>query len=228
VDTERLAVPLLRALDIEGSPFGTNIVLTGPPGIGKTVFCENLMSDCLTAGVNVICTALDTAPKDIRERVLRASSYEGPGFVFIDAYSWLLGEEYEKYHVSHLSNLSDLSVKIYNALNELSGKDVVIFDSISTLFVYNAENEITRFIQVNMARIKQSGSIGIWTVEEGIHNAAFYNALRHLSEGIVEMRFEDDHELQRFIRVHTFRGITHATNWLPFAISSEGKLIVKR
>ena len=218
---------MLKALDIEGSPFGTNIVLIGPPGIGKTVFCENLMVDCLKADVNVICTALDTAPKDIRERVLKASSYEGSGFAFIDAYSWMLGEEQEKYHVSHLSNLSDLSVKIYNALNELSGKDIVIFDSISTLFVYNAENEITRFIQVNMARIKQSGSIGFWTVEEGIHNTAFYNVLRHLSEGIVEMKFEDDHELQRFVRIHTFRGITHSTNWRPFVVSSEGKFVVE-
>lgn len=230
MNQRRFDLQILKELDIDGAPFGTNIVLTGPPGVGKSVFCETLIGECLKEEVNVIYATLDTAPKDIRDRVLGQGTKqldERKGLIFIDGYSWLLGEETERYHVSHLSNLSDLSVKIFNTLNELGGHDIVIFDSISTLFVYNSENEITRFIQVNMARIKQRDSVGFWTVEEGIHDPSFYNSLRHLAEGVIEMRFEDAHELKRFIRVHTFKGIAHNTNWFSFTITDNGEFVVK-
>ncbi|MCJ7776978.1 MAG: hypothetical protein MUP16_01515, partial [Sedimentisphaerales bacterium] len=44
-------------------------------------------------------------------------------------------------------------------------------------FLYDVENEIIRFLQVNLARIKQMGCFGIWTIEEGVHAPTIYNTL---------------------------------------------------
>ena len=135
---------LLKALGIDNLPFGNNIVLTGPTGVGKSVLCTNIMTECLnhTEEKRVVCATFDVAPKEIRTKVT-AQSPEGnksEKLIFIDGYSWLLGEVNENHHVSHLSNLNDLSVKIYNAINEKDGHQCIfVFDSISTLFVYNAE-----------------------------------------------------------------------------------------
>ena len=103
----------------------------------------------------------------------------------------------------------------------------MIFDSISTLFVYNVENEVVRFLQVNLARIKQMGCFGVWTVEEGIHTPALYNMLRHIFDTILELRFEETSILERYMRVHTCKDSTHTTQWFPYEIKDNGQLIIK-
>ena len=230
MEKETFESPTLRALGIEKLPFGNDIVLTGPPGIGKSIFCTNVICDCLKQENqnNVVFATFDVSPKDLRVR-LSEQYPEGNGFekiIFIDGYSWLLGEINEKYHVSHLSNLNDLSVKIHKSLNDEKQHHILFFDSISTLFVYNQENEIIRFLQINMARIKQSNSIAFWTVGEKIHTPEFYNFLRHLADGTIEMRFEENSELKRFIRIHTLKGLGHKTKWLPFNIQGNGRFII--
>ncbi len=220
----------LTALGIETMPRGNNLVLTGLPGVGKSVFCGNLVAECLRKGINVIYVALDASPDEIRNRVLEqrpGGSEESEALTFIDGYSWLLGDMGGRYHVTHLSNLNDLSVKIFSAVKERCGDYfVLLFDSISNLFLYNSESEITRFLQLNMARMKQSGSIAFWTIEEGIHPPTFYNFLRHLADGVLEMRFEEDRELRRFIRVHTLKGLAHKTHWLPFTVQEKGEFAI--
>lgn len=226
---DRLSFPILEELGIESVPYRNNIIITGPPGVGKSIFCENLMCECLNKQVDTIYATLDCSPKDIREKALRhrVETIDSiKSLIFIDGYSWLIGEEKENYHISHLSNLNDFSVKIFNALNEHNDRlHVMIVDSISTLFTYNSEIEITRFIQVNMARIKQSYSICFWAVEENIHTSAFYSSLRHLADGVIEFRLEDGEQLRRFVRIHTFKGLNHKTNWLPFEIQENGEII---
>jgi KaiC/GvpD/RAD55 family RecA-like ATPase len=220
---------MLEALGVDNLPFGNNVVLTGPAGVGKSVFCNNLTSECLKNGINVIYATLDVAPSDVRARISTVCPEEGglKGITFVDGYSWLIGEVHETHHVSHLSNLNDLSVRIFNAMNEQEKQPyVLVFDSISTLFVYNAENEIIRFMQVNMARVKHSNSLGFWAVLENTHSSAFCNFLRNMADGIIEMRFEEDSELKRFMRVHTLKGCIHKTNWFPFNIRERGRLTV--
>ena len=219
---------MFEALGIGNVPFGNNVVLTGPAGIGKSVFCKSLVAKCRAQSVQVIYVTLDADPRDIRSDVQNSSFEHIEDCTFIDGYSWLLGRANENTDLSSLYNINELSIRILNAINAAKESlRVIVFDSLSTLFLYNSEIDIERFIQINMARIRQSHSLGLWTVTEGIHNPAFYNSLRHLADGVVEMRFEEEYSLKRFIRVHTFRGLSHSTAWLPFTIRSQGEFVVK-
>jgi len=208
---------------------GSNILITGPPGIGKTILCKNIAAECVKTGTGAVYVTLDSAPKTIEGSILThtGSKDVSENITFVDCYSWLTGEVKGQYCISHLSNLGDLSVKLLTALQDKGPQSAVIFDSISTLFVYNAENEIIRFLQVNLARIKQMECFGVWTVEEGIHTSAFYNTLRHVMDIILEMRFEESAALERRLRVHTCKGSTHATKWFPFTIIDEGRLLIE-
>jgi KaiC/GvpD/RAD55 family RecA-like ATPase len=71
------------------------------------------------------------------------------------------------------------------------------------------------------------GCYGIWTVEEGIHTPAFYNTLRHVMDIILELRFEETTTLERRLRAHTCKGSTHATQWFPFTIVDNGRLVIE-
>ena len=174
---------------------------------------------------------LDHSPEDIRSRIqargLSISKNKTP-LIFVDGYSWLVGETTEKYSARNLSNLSDLSVKMISASNELGKGTFFIFDSVSSLLVYNAENEVERFLGVNMARMKHAQNLGLWVVEQGIHSESFYNVLRHKSDGVLEMKFEENNQgtLERYIRLHTFKNLKHEIVWKPFDIEN-GQLIFK-
>lgn len=212
-------------------PLGSNILLLGPPGVGKTMFCEHLLFESLMNHISVLYVALDRPPSQTRERITNKgiNLLEGKSsFTLVDGYSWLIGGSEERYRVSNLSNLSDLSVKTISALDDLSVHSLFVFDSISTLLIYNSENEVARFLEINMARMKHNNHISIWVIELGIHTAQFYNTLRHMADCILEMRFEEQGELLRYIRMHTFKGIRHNTLWLKFVIDKIGDFTIMR
>ena len=102
-----------------------------------------------------------------------------------------------------------------------------IFDSVSTLLLYKTEKEVERFLGVNMARMKHNNNVGIWVLEFGIHTQGFYNTVRHLVDCIIDMRFEEDDELHRFVRMHSFKGITHKTRWFIFTINQNSDISIK-
>lgn len=218
----------IQSLHIGSIPPGSNILITGPPGIGKTTLCRNLAAEGLNTNTGIVFVTLDAAPKAVLESISAEINSKDviDKITFVDCYSWMIGEIKGPNTLSHLSNLGDLSVKLFTALQEKGPRSTVIVDSVSTLFVYNGENEIVRFLQVNLARIKQLGCYGLWTVEEGIHGAAFYNTLRHIMDVILELRFEESSTLERRLRVHTCKGSTHTTQWFPFNILDDGQLTV--
>ena len=77
-----------------GVPLGSNILLMGPPGVGKTVFCENLMREHLKNGGKNLYITLDHPPKDIRKRFEKNNinlTEKKERIFFVDGYSWLTG-----------------------------------------------------------------------------------------------------------------------------------------
>ncbi|UCH37593.1 MAG: hypothetical protein JSV76_07965 [Candidatus Bathyarchaeota archaeon] len=207
------------------------MLLVGPPGVGKTMFCEHLLIESLKNHTSVLYVTLDRPPSQTRERIHEKgiSLQEGKSsLTIVDGYSWLIGGSEERYRVSNLSNLSDLSVKTISALDDLSSHSLFIFDSISTLLIYNSENEVARFLEINMARMKHNNQVSLWAIELGIHSAQFYNTLRHMADCTLEMRFEEQGELLRYIRMHTFKGLRHNTMWHKFEIDQTGDVVVIR
>lgn len=223
------SIPLLTSFVHSNAIPEGNLIVVGPSGIGKTILCETIMRDLLLNRTRIMYASLDHSPKDIRTRVeakgISMSEGDAP-LVFVDGYSWLVGEATEKYSARNLSNLSDLSVKMISASNELGKGIFFIFDSVSSLLVYNAENEVERFLGVNMARMKHAHNLGLWVVEEGIHSESFYNVLRHKSDGVLEMKFEENDRgaVERYIRLHTLKNLKHEIMWKPFDIQ-EGQLV---
>ncbi len=224
-------VTLLASFIRDNSIPEANLIVIGPSGIGKTILCETIMGDLLKEGARIMYVTLDHSPHDIRTRIEAKgiiATISDMSIVFVDGYSWLVGEASEKYSARNLSNLSDLSVKMISASNELGKNTFFIFDSISSLLVYNAENEVERFLGVNMARMKHAQNLGLWVVEEGIHSESFYNVLRHKSDGVLEMKFEESDRgtVERYIRLHTLKNLRHEIMWRLFEIH-DGQFLIK-
>ncbi|MBC8223107.1 hypothetical protein H8E65_00850 [Candidatus Bathyarchaeota archaeon] len=62
----RLSLPtFLNSIANEGILEGSNILMVGPPGVGKTVFCENFMKHYLLQEAYSIYVTLEKTPEEI-------------------------------------------------------------------------------------------------------------------------------------------------------------------
>ena len=217
----------------EDLPQGSNISLTGSPGVGKTIFCENLANRFLNNGLNCLYVTLDKSPNDVRLDFQKlgtnlSEKENKKRLVFVDGFSWLTGESQEEYHIENLGNLTDLSIRIASAACDLSGPILLIFDSVSPLTVYNPEIVVIKFLQIVLARIKDWKGTGVYVVQEGVHSEEFCNTLAYLVDGIFDMKLsEKNGEINRLFRIRSLKSMAHETKWIPFVIQADRSFKLK-
>jgi len=204
-------------------PAGCNILLVGPSGSGKTVLCDTLLCEGLEVGQTCLYITMKMDPNLIRKNFL-AGGVNLSKMEFLDCFTWLTGQSSEHYSIQNLTNLSELSVRLVAVAEKMGEGIFFILDSVSNLCLYNVENTVLRFLEVNMARMKRNNNVGFYLVTQGIHSEAFYNGLRQMSDAVIEIRLrEEENKIKREIRMHTFKFANHDTGWFPLIIDSNGK-----
>lgn len=205
---------------------GCNILLTGPPGNGKTVFCENFAKSYLEHGFTCIYVSLDKTPEEVNANFRKIGVDIENGVykdkvILIDGYSWLVGKSKNEYHITNLNNLTELNFNIFNAASKLEKPLLLLFNSISPLSLYNPEGFVLRFLQILYARIKELGCLGIYVVQAGVHSQEFYSSLEYLVDGVFDMKMgEAQGSIIRYFRIRSLSSIAHETRWVPFNIDS--------
>lgn len=207
-----------------------NILLNGPPGVGKTLFCENFAKNSLLNNISCIYIALEKTPQEIFYTFLKKGidlndeKYREK-MVVVDGYTWLIGESKEKYFIDNLSNLTELNFNIFSAAMSLTEPILFIFNSISPLTLYNPEVFVSKSMQILFAKIKEVGGLGIFTIQTGVHEPKFYNTLEYLVDGIFDMKFgEHEGSLMRLFRIRSLKNGRYKSEWLPFTIEPEEKI----
>jgi archaellum biogenesis ATPase FlaH len=97
-------------------------------------------------------------------------------------------------------DLTGITVKVNELFKDFLGnskKVVVAFDSLSTLLMYLNEQTVLRFLHVFSSRIRTSGAVAFYVVEDGMYDNKTIAALKQLFNGVMELKDEDS---KRFIR----------------------------
>jgi len=205
-------------------PDGKSMVLIGPPGSGKTVLCQNILCEALRNDLSCMSVLTQSPPQETIECMKSLgldTAIKNPNrFIIVDLYSWVLGETVSgAYSVSNLSDLAGVNVVLSSAADALGGDSIVVFDTISTLVNYNSEDLTVRFLRSHLARMKKLRNTGFYAVEGGIQTESFYNSLRLLFDGVLELKLiENEGKLERLIRVHSLKVGSHDTSWRSFKI----------
>lgn len=121
---------------------------------------------------------------------LKNNGVNTDGFFFIDAItkSALPGVEntFNCNYVSSASALKELAIAINNEVNK-EVYDALIFDSLSTLQIYNKEDVVTEFTKYMIARIRMSNCIAILTCLEGDTDSQLIRNLAMFSDKIIHI-----------------------------------------
>ena len=223
--TKELSFDLLKGIILSPVTAGFNLAIMGPPGVGKSTLCQELIKEAFKSGLKclyVITNNPITLAKDqLREMGVAPVARNEP-VVYVDMYSWLLGERSsERFQIDNASDVAAMSVVLSTAAEAAGDKSFVVFDTLSTLLAYNSEELTVRFMKSHLARMKRHSNIGAYAIETGIHSNSFYNEVKATFDGVIEMKLEEmDGELRRFIRVYRYRG-SHETKWFRLLIGPD-------
>ena len=227
----RTGLPSLDQVLGGGLPKGSNLLVLGLIGSGKSKFGRTFIEAGLSAGEPCLFISVDDNPSVVRlglEEVAGGTlaAVEQVGlFRLVDAYSWCAGSAgtAERFAVTGILELTQLSGVVSDAAAELGqtlqekrgGRRVV--DSISSLLVNFELSSVQRFV-AHLAR-SAAGFGGVSTlfiVEEGSVSDQVLNNIRYVMHGVLEFKRE---EARHFLRVASMKWRRASPDWTDITVT---------
>jgi KaiC/GvpD/RAD55 family RecA-like ATPase len=222
----------LDDLLLGGIPFGTNVLVYGPPFTGKEISINAFIADGLKKGVPAIWVITDKLPSEIREEMMFIVSgyeeYEKLGLVkYVDAYSKSIGDVTPDANVTYIDEPTD-HVAILKAVDAVS-KEVLAkhkyyrlgFRSISTLIAYLDSNTAFKFLQPFTGRRKRERAVSLYSIEKGMHGEQDIQMIGSLMDGAFEFKLE---QLKTFLSVKGI-GDVQSRAWIEYTYSKQGMAV---
>jgi len=202
IEGDKMVLTGFDVIDVLGGiPERSNVLLIAPPGMEKMVFSIKMLEQTLRAGGGAIYVTTDKFPSDIEENAktlgIDITQHTNKSLWFIDCYSWTLAEserpkERKDILVPGPSALNDLSIGVAQSLRDAGENPKIIFQSVSTLLLYNNPEIVFRFLQILGARLKAANAVTLFHCEEGMHDEKTVTTLKHLVDHVIEIKIEAD------------------------------------
>jgi len=210
-----------------GVPKGSNILLTGPLGLGKSSFARSFIMGGLQASEAGLFVAIDDNPSHIRhemdQKLTKNTNHHENirNLRFVDGYSWCSpnGSSSEKFAVTGSLELNALSSVISDAgatvgqtVQEKRGGRRVI-DSISSLCLRFSLAEVQRFVnQVSRTALAFGGVTTLFILEEGTVTPQVLNNIKYIMDGIIQFDRIDN---KQHLRVGSMKWSKYKPDWIP-------------
>jgi KaiC/GvpD/RAD55 family RecA-like ATPase len=196
---------------------GTNLLVTGPQGVGK----YELLCDLVATGIErsrhgVVVSTSRSAPT-IRSDVSVRTTTDHPGLSVVDCVSERRGEPTpQDPDTEYVASPSDFS-RIGMAASEFLGqaderaKETRLgLHSLSNMLLEADVKTVFRFTHILTGRLSGVDGLGIVTLDEG-HDGQTTNTLKQLFDGVVETRHGVDSRECRVVGV-----VGTPTEWTQF------------
>ena len=198
--------------------------MVGSPGIGMLEVAVSIAKEWMEGGDMVAFISVDLLPADLIEVMSAFGVDEGlrnDRLRIVDYHSSLLGSmdgpgEYNGAEIKKCSDLEGIMFNISALASEAERPLRIVVHSLSTLFLYNQANVVLKFFQISSSRIRNDLGTAIYTINEGVHDERTINHLMAISDGVMELKF--DEELHRRMRIRNMRGCVTSSKWTPFEI----------
>ena len=214
-----------------GLPMGVNVLLTGPPFIGKEVLVERFIVEGITKGIPAVLILSDASPSEMRNslanHVPSVDEYERLGLLkYIDAYSIPMGvgHEEENENIAYLKDATaydDIIAAMDKFIKILSKKHEyiwVVVVSISTFITYSDVKATYGFLQNLTGRLKRSKSVSMFPIDEGMHTQTDIQMLGHVMDGSFQFKAEN---LKTYISI---QGVcdSQSRDWIQYQYTKKG------
>jgi KaiC/GvpD/RAD55 family RecA-like ATPase len=191
-----------------GIPEKSATILYAPPFLGKEVLLRQFVLSNLRAKVPALIVLTDASAaewrKNLKQQDPKFPEYEAAGLVrYVDTYSRSIGATETLPHVElvdGLLNFNAVSLAINNAERDFIrqyGQHALVFDSVSTLIAYTNAATAFRYLQVLIGKTKAAGASAILTLSQGMHTDAEVQMVKHLADGLIELRSDNNKNVMK-------------------------------
>jgi predicted hydrocarbon binding protein/KaiC/GvpD/RAD55 family RecA-like ATPase len=179
------------------------ILLVGPPGSGKSTFCEQIVIQNLAIDRPVIYVTTEYDPSkaeaSLREKV--PGKIEPSLISFVDACNETVGisvsERPDTVHAD-CGNLSGIGIAISKLQERIGKKDVLlVFDSLVSPYLLGGQ-ELVRFMRLTLSKFAAEGNSVLACMDEGCSKQEDLGAMMSISDGVIKM---ETREGKQFLNV---------------------------
>ena len=177
-------------------PVGKTVLLVGPPGAGKSAFCQQAVLHSLAVDRPVIFVTTECGPSEIegnlRERGLGRAQ---PGLLnFVDAYNETVGlsvSDRSDTIAADSAKLSSIGIAI-SKIQDRTGRSgvLLVFDSLVSPYLLSGP-EVMRFLRLTLSRFAAEGNSILACMDEGCGKQEDLGAMMSLSSGVLRMDVEE-------------------------------------
>lgn len=202
---------LLLDEKIGGLKRGSVLLLLGPPLGGKKLFARKFIARGLELGEGCIVSVTNNTAEKEYENLKALMGEKADRFlkdgtlVYIDLYSRVIGiPAEEKPYFKRIPSVVDLAsynVALREVLSKMVLKEVqmrLVFDSISTLLLYNPFQTVSRFLHVLFGKLKAMNVVGLFLLEEEAHDKSQVTALLGMCDGVITVKMKNGGKLVKY------------------------------
>ena len=173
------------------------ILLVGPPGSGKSAFCEQAILQSLAVDRPIIYVTTDCDPsrveKALRDRGL--GEFEPGVLNFVDAYNETVGlsvSDRPDTVRADCTSLSSIGIAISKLQERIGRKGVLlVFDSLTSPYLLSGP-EIVRFMRLTLSRFTGEGNSVLACFDEGSGKEEDVVTMMSIADGVIKIETEED------------------------------------
>jgi len=203
---------MVSIAQLQDIPPENMILLVGPPGAGKSYFCEQTALHRLAIGKPIIYLTTNCDPLKTQARL----GEEGLGEIesgllyFIDAYNETVGlsvSDRPNTAKADCGNLSSISIALSKLEEQIGSRDVLlVFDSLTSPYLLS-RSEVVRFMRLTLSRFVGEGNSVLACFDEGSSKEEDLVAMMSLSNGVIRLETEDSKQLLKVVKHPTYRPV---------------------
>lgn len=178
---------------------GSCILLITPPMIETRLFCIEFIYRGMQKKQAGLIVSMDTSPEDLKIKVL---PYNWPLALgekdnllrWIDGQSVNAGKNAKDtpsiQRIASPVALSDIGIAISKVQTEFHKEHDFyrfMFDSLSTLLLYNPPDAVYRFLQFFVPKLKVTNALGFFTLSAGMHDQKIEATIKHMMDGSIQI-----------------------------------------
>jgi predicted hydrocarbon binding protein/KaiC/GvpD/RAD55 family RecA-like ATPase len=182
--------------EIQDVPKGSLILLSGPPGAGKSTFCHQVVLNGLAMEKPIVYVTTEHGPAEVIV-LLREKGWGDlpPGALsFVDAFGETVGAitpERPDTIGANCEDLNSISMAIAKLQERIGRRDVFLaFDSLTSPYLFN-EKEVFRFMRLCLAKFASEGNSVLALMDEGCGKEEDLGAMMSVADGIIKMEVKE-------------------------------------
>jgi len=195
---------LVSLTQIQEVPPRSLLLLVGPPGAGKSKFCQQIALKSLAVDRPIIYVTTEYGPSDA-ERALREQGLGEiePGLLnFVDAYNETVGGSVPDRPDTVCADCNDLStidIAISKLKERIGKKGILVFDSLTSPYLFSG-SEILRFMRQTLSRLATRGNGVVACIDEGCGKEEDLVAMMSLANGVVKIETEEGRRILNVVK----------------------------